>query len=316
MKGMKMMITTVTANPAIDRTVIVENLRPGSVNRVIRSRVDAGGKGINVAKNLKNLGDEVIALGFLGPNAQYIIDCLEEEGIKSDFVRIKNDTRTNIKISDILKGEVTDLNEYGPEVSKEEIELLKASIFKYAEKSKVLVLSGSLPLGVPKTFYKEVIKELKNRDLKIILDADNQALLYGIEERPFMIKPNVHELEDVVGKRFETLEEIIEEGKKLNKKGIEIVAISMGKEGSVVITDDAVFRVKPLKVEVKGTVGAGDAYVAGFAHGIYRGLSLEETIKIAAALSTSVVMKEGTGAGTIEEVNALKDKIEIERIER
>ncbi|MBE3578734.1 MAG: 1-phosphofructokinase, partial [Caldanaerobacter subterraneus] len=166
------MITTVTANPAIDRTVIVENLRPGSVNRVIRSRVDAGGKGINVAKNLKNLGDEVIALGFLGPNAQYIIDCLEEEGIKSDFVRIKNDTRTNIKISDILKGEVTDLNEYGPEVSKEEIELLKASIFKYAEKSKVLVLSGSLPLGVPKTFYKEVIKELKNRDLKIILDAD------------------------------------------------------------------------------------------------------------------------------------------------
>lgn len=311
-----MMITTVTANPAIDRTVIVENLKPGSVNRVIRSRVDAGGKGINVAKNLKNLGDEVIALGFLGPNAQYIIDCLEEEGIKNDFVRIKNDTRTNIKISDISRGEVTDLNEYGPEVSEEEIELLKESIFKYAEKSKVLVLSGSLPLGVPKTFYKEVIKELKNRDLKIILDADNQALLYGIEERPFMIKPNVHELEDVVGKRFETLEEIIEEGKKLNKKGIEIVAISMGKEGSVVITDDAVFRVKPLKVEVKGTVGAGDAYVAGFAHGIYRGLSLEETIKIAAALSTSVVMKEGTGAGTIEEVNALKDKIEIERIER
>ncbi|MEW9082801.1 1-phosphofructokinase [Caldanaerobacter subterraneus] len=310
------MITTVTANPAIDRTVIVENLKPGSVNRVIRSRVDAGGKGINVAKNLKNLGDEVIALGFLGPNAQYIIDCLEEEGIKNDFVRIKNDTRTNIKISDISRGEVTDLNEYGPEVSEEEIELLKESIFKYAEKSKVLVLSGSLPLGVPKTFYKEVIKELKNRDLKIILDADNQALLYGIEERPFMIKPNVHELEDVVGKRFETLEEIIEEGKKLNKKGIEIVAISMGKEGSVVITDDAVFRVKPLKVEVKGTVGAGDAYVAGFAHGIYRGLSLEETIKIAAALSTSVVMKEGTGAGTIEEVNALKDKIEIERIER
>lgn len=310
------MITTVTANPAIDRTVIVENLRPGSVNRVIRSRVDAGGKGINVAKNLKNLGDEVIALGFLGPNAQYIIDCLEEEGIKSDFVRIKNDTRTNIKISDILKGEVTDLNEYGPEVSKEEIELLKASIFKYAEKSKVLVLSGSLPLGVPKTFYKEVIKELKNRDLKIILDADNQALLYGIEERPFMIKPNVHELEDVVGKRLETLEEIIEEGKKLNKKGIEIVAISMGSKGSIVITNEAVFRVKPVKVEVKGTVGAGDAYVAGFAHGIYRGLSLEETIKIAAALSTSVVMKEGTGAGTIEEVNALKDKIEIERIER
>ncbi|MFV9568160.1 1-phosphofructokinase [Thermoanaerobacter mathranii] len=310
------MITTVTANPAIDRTIIVENLKLGSVNRVIRSRVDAGGKGINVAKNLKNLGDDVIALGFIGPNAKYIIDCLEDEGVKTDFVKIKNETRTNIKISDISRGEVTDLNEYGPHVSEEEIELLKKSIFKYAKESKVLVLSGSLPQGLPKTFYKDIIREVKSGDLKIILDADKEALLYGIEEKPYMIKPNVQELEDVVGKKLESLEEVIEEGKKLKDSGIEIVAISVGSRGSIVITKEGIYRVKPVKVEVKGTVGAGDAYVAGFAHGIYKGLPIEKTIKIAAALATSVVMKEGTRAGTIEEVNALKDKIEIERIER
>ncbi|WP_029689323.1 1-phosphofructokinase [Thermoanaerobacter sp. A7A] len=309
------MITTVTANPAIDRTIIVEDLKLGYVNRVIRTRVDAGGKGINVAKNLKNFGDDVIALGFIGPNAKYIIDCLEDEGIKTDFVKIKNETRTNIKISDISRMEVTDLNEYGPYVSEEEMELLKKSIFKYAEESKVLVLSGSLPQGVPKTFYKDIIRE-KSGDLKIILDADKEALLYGIEEKPYMIKPNVQELEDVVGKKLESLEEVIEEGKKLKDSGIEIVAISMGGRGSVVITKEGIYRVMPVKVEVKGTVGAGDAFVAGFAHGIYKGLPIEETIKIAAALSTSVVMKEGTRAGTLEEVNILKDKIEIERIKR
>lgn len=311
-----MMITTVTANPAIDRTIIVEDLKIGYVNRVIRSRVDAGGKGINVAKNLKNFGDDVIALGFIGPNAKYIIDCLEDEGIKTDFVKIKNETRTNIKISDISRMEVTDLNEYGPHVSEEEIELLKKSIFKYTKESKVLVLSGSLPQGVPKTFYKDIIREVKSGDLKIILDADKEALLYGIEEKPYMIKPNVQELEDVVGKKLESLEEVIEEGKKLKDSGIEIVAISMGGRGSVVITKEGIYRVMPVKVEVKGTVGAGDAFVAGFAHGIYKGLPIEETIKIAAALSTSVVMKEGTRAGTLEEVNILKDKIGIERIER
>lgn len=132
------MITTVTANPAIDRTIIVEDLKIGYVNRVIRSRVDAGGKGINVAKNLKNLGDDVIALGFIGPNAKYIIDCLEDEGIKTDFVKIKNETRTNIKISDISRGEVTDLNEYGPHVSEEEIELLKKVYLNMLKSQKCL----------------------------------------------------------------------------------------------------------------------------------------------------------------------------------
>ena len=310
------MITTVTANPAIDRTIIVEDLKPGNVNRVIRSRVDAGGKGINVAKNLKNFGDDVIALGFIGPNAKYIIDCLTDEGIRTDFVKIKNETRTNIKISDIKRMKVTDLNEYGPNVSEEEIDQIKKSILKYAEESKVLVLSGSLPQGVPKTFYKEIIREVKKGDLKIILDADKQALFYSIEEKPYMIKPNVHELEDVSGKKFESIGEIIEEGKKLNDSGIEIVAISMGERGSVVITNELIYRVMPVKVETKGTVGAGDAFVAGFAHGIYKGFPIEKTIKIAAALSTSVVMKEGTRAGTPEEVNILKDKIVIERIKR
>lgn len=308
------MITTVTANPAIDFTIVVENLKVGQINRVIRSRVDAGGKGINVAKNLKIFGDEVVALGFLGPNANYIVDYLKNEDIKAEFVKIKNETRTNIKIDDISKMETTELNEDGHFVSQEEIELLKKLILKYSKMSGVLVLSGSLPQGVEKTFYRDVMREVKSDSLKVILDADKEALLYGISEKPYMIKPNVKELEDLVGKKLQTLEEIIEEGKRLNDSGIEIVAISMGSNGSIVITKDAIFKVMPVKVVVKGTVGAGDAYVAGFAHGIYKGLPIEETIKIAAALSTSVVMKEGTRAGTLDDVSVLKDKIELRRL--
>lgn len=310
------MITTVTANPAIDRTIVVENLKIGSVNRVVRSRVDAGGKGINVAKNLKSFGDEVTALGLIGPNGQYIIDCLNELSIKTDFVRIKEDTRTNIKISDLATMENTDINEPGPKVSEYELNLLKTSIFEHSLKSAVLVLSGSLPGGVSKSFYADITKKLRGKGVKIILDADKEALLHGIAQKPYMIKPNIHELEEITGKHFNDVEDVIKEGKKLNDSGIPIVAVSMGEFGSVVITDKYIYKVYPLKVDVKGTVGAGDAFVAGFAHGIYHGMHVEETIKVAAAASTAVIMKEGTRAGTLQEVNALKDKIQIEKIER
>lgn len=310
------MITTVTANPAIDRTIVVENLKTGSVNRVVRSRVDAGGKGINVAKNLKNFGNDVTALGLIGPNGQYIVDCLNELGIKSHFIRIKNDTRTNIKISDLLTMENTDINEAGPEVSKYELNLFKMSIFEHSLKSDVLVLSGSLPGGVSKYFYADVIKDLRGKGVKILLDADKEALLHGIAQKPHMIKPNIHELEEITGKVFNTVEDVVKEGEKLNASGIPIVAVSMGDRGSVVITDENIYIVKAVKVDIKGTVGAGDAFVAGFAHGIHNGLPIEETIRIAAAASTAVIMKEGTRAGTIDEVNALKDKIQIEKIER
>lgn len=313
---MEKMILTLTANPSIDRTLMVENFTAGKLNRVIRSRVDVGGKGINVARNLKSIGDDVVTTGFIGNNALWIADFLQNEGIIADFVKIEKDTRTNIKVFDISKKELTELNEQGPEATSNEVKDLKEKVLNYAEMSEVIVLTGSLPPQVPKTFYRDLISEIKRMNTKIILDAEGEALIYGISEKPFMIKPNLYEFENLIGKKIANLNQLIEEGKKLNDNGIDVVAISMGSNGSIVITDMDIFIVEPIKVDFKSTVGAGDAYVAGFAHGLYRKLSIEETIRIAVAMSTAVVMKEGTSIATFDEISRLKDKVKFRRIER
>lgn len=310
------MITTLTLNPAIDKTLIVNGFKVGSVNRVSKIIMDAGGKGINVAKNLKNLNDDVLCLGFMGPNGNFILDVLKNEGIKSDFTMVRKEIRTNTKIIDSSTKTSTDINEAGPEISDDELKDLIKSISNHEKSSNVITISGSIPPGVPKKFYADIIDMVKNKETKILLDAEGDALKYGITRKPYMIKPNIHELSQIVGEKLENRGEIIKEGIKLNDMGIPIVAISMGSDGSIIITNDKAYIVKPIKVIVKGTVGAGDAMVAGFAHGIANNLDIVDTIKIAAAASTSVIEREGTRPCTMEDIIALKDKIEIETIER
>ncbi|HHV75433.1 MAG TPA: 1-phosphofructokinase [Thermoanaerobacterium sp.] len=310
------MVTTVTVNPAIDRTLIVNDFRLGAVNRVSRTIIDAGGKGINVAKNLKNLGCDVKCLGFMGPNGKYIENVLSELGIKFNFVQIKNDIRTNIKIVDEVSHTYTDINEAGPDVSQDEIEKLISSINEHADLSDVIVLSGSLLPNMDKDFYRQIIEKVNGKGVKVILDADGDALKLGVEGKPYMIKPNIHELRRMTGKNLESVDEIIEEGMRIIESGISIVAVSMGGSGSIVVTEDKAYKVKPIKVQVKGTVGAGDAYVAGFAYGLSENLSIEEAIKMASSASTSVIMREGTKACSLKDVEELKEKVEIEVIER
>ncbi|MDI3312295.1 MAG: 1-phosphofructokinase [Thermoanaerobacterium sp.] len=310
------MVTTVTVNPAIDRTLIVNDFRLGAVNRVSRTIIDAGGKGINVAKNLKNLGCDVTCLGFMGPNGKYIENVLSELGIKFRFVQIKNDIRTNIKVVDEVSHTYTDINEAGPDVSYGEIEKLILSINEHADLSDVIVLSGSLLPNMDKDFYRQIIEKVNKKGAKVILDADGDALKFGIEGKPYMIKPNIHEIRRMSEKNLESADEIIEEGMRIIEGGISIVAVSMGGSGSIVVTKEKAYRVKPIKVQVKGTVGAGDAYVAGFAYALSKNLPIEDAIKMASSASTSVIMREGTKACSLKDVEELKEKVEIEVIER
>lgn len=310
------MVTTVTVNPAIDRTLIVNDFRLGAVNRVSRTIIDAGGKGINVAKNLKNLGCDVKCLGFMGPNGKYVENVLKESGIDCRFVQIKSDIRTNIKIVDEINHTYTDINEAGPDVSQDEIEKLISSINEHADLSDVIVLSGSLLPNMEEDFYRQIIEKVNEKGAKVILDADGDALKLGIEGKPYMIKPNIHELRRVSKKNLESVDEIIEEGVRIIESGISIVAVSMGGSGSIVVTKERAYKVRPIKVQVKGTVGAGDAYVAGFAYGLSENLPVEDTMKIASSASTSVIMREGTKACSLKDVEELKKKVEIEVIER
>ncbi|WP_148867658.1 1-phosphofructokinase [Thermosediminibacter litoriperuensis] len=308
------MIVTVTANPALDRTIIVKDFKIGKINRVIRSRVDAGGKGINVAKNVKALGGDAACLGFLGGDDDFIVKYLEALGIAADFTVIQNSIRVNIKLIDENSSTFTDINELGPEVNFREARALIEKIKYWALRARVLVLAGSLPPGIERDFYREAILSVRDSGAKVILDAENDALKYGIEAAPYLIKPNIHELSGLVGKKLKTPEDIIAAALPLIERGVEVVSVSMGPRGSLTVTRDRAYSVPPLDVEVRSTAGAGDAMVAGFALALENGLDIRQAVKMASAAAACAVTREGTQPVDVKVFSSLIDKVRITEI--
>jgi len=306
------MIITVTLNPAIDKTIEIDDFIIGNVNRIVSTRVDAGGKGINVSKVIKELGDKSLALGFLGGNSgNQIKNYLDDINIKNDFLILKGETRTNIKIIDKVNNTHTDINEKGPSLMGQDITNIKEKIMEYCKPDSLVVLSGSVPIGVSSDIYCEIIKDVKNKGGKVILDADGEMLLQGIKAGPYMVKPNVEELEKAFGKKINNEEEVIETARKILEYGVKYVVISQGSEGSIFISADKVAKVKGIKVEVKSTVGAGDSMVAAMAVAIENNYSFEETMKLACATSAANVMTEGTQTGRLVDIEMLKKQVTI-----
>ncbi len=311
---MIVVILTVTPNPALDRTIILKGFKLGQVNRVIRSRVDVGGKGINVAKNIKALGGHSICLGFMGKGDDFFVNYLKEQGIASDFTTIQNPIRMNIKLVDEVSSTFTDLNEPGTKVTPTEIKMLLDKITQWAQKCKVLVLAGSLPPGVNKGFYGEVITKVKHYGVKVILDTEKEALKSGIEAAPYLIKPNIHELSELVGKKLKTQKDILAAVMPILKKGIKTVVVSMGPNGSLAVTRDIAYSVPPLDVKVKSTAGAGDAMVAGLALALENGMNMKSAVKLASAAAACAVTREGPQPIDVNICNELIDKVKVKEI--
>ena len=186
------MIITVTLNPALDKTIEIDEFKIGSVNRIVSTRVDAGGKGINVSKVIKELQQESLALGFLGGSSgNHIKSYLDDLNINNDFILVKGETRTNIKIIDRVNNKHTDINENGPSLVLEDITRIKEKIMKYCKQDSLVVLSGSVPSEVQGDIYSEIIKDIKSKGGKVILDADGELLIAGIKAGPYMVKPNI-----------------------------------------------------------------------------------------------------------------------------
>jgi len=306
-------ITTITFNPAIDKTMIIDNLRVGRVNRESGLRTDAAGKGINVSKVIQKLGGKSTAMGILAGNpGKFIKDELDRIGIESDFLIIGGQTRTNVKVVDGINNLVTDINENGPFVSEDDLRTFERKVIDNLSEDSIAVFSGSVPRNVDKEVYKRLISEAKANGVKTILDADGELLIEGLKAGPYLVKPNIHELEKVFSKSMESTEDIIEYGEKLLEYGVEHVIVSRGGDGSVFISKDQIAIVNGIKVEVRSTVGAGDSMVAAIALAIDKGYSLEDTIKLAVAASAASVMKEGTQSGSIDDINRLIDKVEFE----
>ena len=301
---MEKKILTVTLNPCIDKTITIKEFKYGGLNRAEKIRTDIGGKGINVSKVLKNFGADVFACGIVaGKQGREIIEFLDNSTIPNLFTYAEGETRTNYKIVDIESRITTEINEPGFYVNQDVLENCIENIKKMLPSIEIMILSGSLPLGVNDDIYKRLIEIAKNYDVKVILDADSEKLKRGIEASPYAIKPNLFEFEQLLGTKLESHEKVINAAKKYIDTGtVSIIIISMGAEGALFVSDKIVYLAAPFEIECKSTVGAGDSMVAALAYGLQQGYDFKTIARMAVAAGTITASKEGSGVCTLEEV--------------
>lgn len=302
------MIYTLTLNPAIDYYMSMGNFQLGSLNSLEEGYTLPGGKGINVSKVLKNFSVESKALGFVGGfTGDYIKKHLNEYEIESDFIELQENTRINIKLK--TKDSETEIAGKSPTISRENVkELLKK--FEEIKKDDVVILSGSVPNSISKSIYADIIKLLP-KDCKVILDTRGLHLVEGLKEGVFLTKPNNHELEEFFNRKLNNIEEIIQAGKDLQALGSKNVLISLGKDGSILITEKEVYIGNAPQGKLISSVGAGDSMVAGVVYGIAKGMTLEDSYKYGIASGSSTAFSEGLT--TFEGMNSLLNKIEIKK---
>lgn len=266
-------IVTVTLNPAIDETITLKRLLPGSVMRAQTVRFQPGGKGVNVAACLADGGFKVAAAGLLGKdNAQFFQDFFAQNSIEDRFLYIAGATRTNIKL--VTPQETTDINMPGLAGPDTVLDRIRQWISGVA--SDYLILTGSLPPGCPDDFYADIVSCRQNRKARIIVDCSGKplkAVLAG-QARPFCLKPNRDELAEWAGKPLKTLESVLAEARQLHKDGITLVAVSLGQEGAVFVSDEGAVHAVIELGPVESTVGAGDAMVAGMTAALSEGANL------------------------------------------
>lgn len=287
---------TVTPNPAIDRTVEIANFAPGAVNRAEPLRAAAGGKGVNVAATLAGKGFRIAATGFLGRENAVIFEALfAAKPVADRFVRIAGETRIGIKIDDPAARQTTDINFPGATPSASDLAALRRAV--EALDAPWFILAGSLPPGVDPGFYRELAAALKNRGCGVIVDTGGEPLRLAIEAAPAVIKPNIHELEALLGQPLRDEAAVVRAAQALLERGPRLVVVSMGGAGACFVTAGGAVIARPPRVEVRSTVGAGDAMVAGIAAARLRGLPLEECARLATAFSVEALTRASGYAG-------------------
>ena len=273
------MIYTVTFNPSLDYIVTVDNFTTGRVNRTTTEFMYPGGKGINVSIVLKNLGYDNIALGFeAGFTGEEIIRRISDMGIIHDFIHVDSGlSRINVKIRSDNESEI---NGQGPAIEADHINKLYQR-FDKLKNGDILVLAGSIPTVMPDSMYMDIMKYLKGRNIKIVVDATKDLLVNVLEYGPFLIKPNNHELGEIFGVELKTRDEVVEYAKRLQKMGAVNVLVSMAGEGAVLVAEDgSIFKTPAPKGVVKNSVGAGDSMVAGFIAGYLNSGNYVEAFKM------------------------------------
>ena len=309
------MIITVTLNPALDKTLTIPGFALDAVNRVVSGRLDAGGKGVNVSKVLKSLGIESLATGFLGgATGAMIADALERLQIPSEFVYTAGETRTNLKVFDPKNHTYTDLNEPGAAVSADDLTRLRKKLCDRAAPGDTVLFAGSLPSGVPADVPAAWAAELKARGVLVAVDQDGEALREMIKTRPFFIKPNEHELRELMALPDTEIVTLCSAAWALVRHGVRHVAVSLGEKGALFADADGILLARGPRVEAVSTVGAGDALTAAYLCALERESPREDAARIAIAAATAKVTCPGSSPPAREAVEALIPKIKIQTI--
>lgn len=294
------MINTITLNPSLDYIVGVDNFNIGSVNRSEKEIVYAGGKGINVSIVLKNLGIENRALGFIaGFTGAEIENIVKTHGVNSEFIKLENGmSRINVKLK---SKEETEINGMGPNITEVDIQKLYKKLFDMKDED-FLVLAGSIPNSLPNDIYETIMKDFQHKNINFVVDATKELLLNVLKYRPFLIKPNHHELAEIFNVKLESVDEIIIYAKKLQELGARNVVISMAGDGAILITEEGeVLKVCAPSGKLINSVGAGDSMVAGFLAGYTKTRDVKSAFKMGVATGSASAFSEGL---------ATKDKVE------
>lgn len=303
------MIYTVTLNPSIDYFIELDDFEVGGLNRIKTERKRPGGKGINVSAVLQNVGLDSVALGFIGGfTGKFIIDSLTEKNIKTDFVNVEGDTRINVKLHSTIE---TEINGAGPNITTFKLEQLVEKI-NQLQKGDVLVLAGSIPSSLPSTLYQQITMKLQDKEVKVVVDATKDLLVEVLPYKPFLIKPNHHELGEIFGVEINNAEEAIPYGKKLIEMGAQHVIVSMADKGSLLFVNEKVYYASIPEGKLVNSVGAGDSVVAGFIASYLKTQDVIKAFRFGATAGSATAYSEGLA--TAEKINELISQVQVNEL--
>ncbi|TWT10429.1 1-phosphofructokinase [Streptococcus sp. sy004] len=303
------MIYTVTLNSSIDFIVRLEQLALGGVNRMISDDKFVGGKGINVSRILKRLGVDNTATGFIGGfTGRFVEDGLLSEKIQTDFVWVDQDTRINVKVK---ADKETEINGAGPVISSEQLVSLEEKLSQLTSDD-VVVFAGSAPANLGNEVYKQLIPLVKQTGAQVVCDFEGQTLLDSLAYQPLLVKPNNHELEMIFGVQLSGLDDVETYAKKILDQGAQHVIVSMAGDGALLVTPEATYFAKPIKGQVKNSVGAGDSMVAGFTGEFVKSNDPVEALKWGVACGTATAFSDDLAE--LEFIKEIYQKVEVEKL--
>ncbi|MER2604440.1 MAG: 1-phosphofructokinase [Siculibacillus sp.] len=307
-------VVTVTLNPAIDLTVAVDRFVVGTVQRARTAVSTVGGKGINVAGCLADWGAAVAVTGVLGrANDVAFADFFAEKKIADRFVRTAGETRTNIKIADLATGDTTDLNLPGLTFAEGTFDAVRATLMRSAAPGRPVVLAGSLPDGLPESAWSTLIDDLARLDARVVLDTSGHPLAAALAGAtlPHAIKPNAHELEQLLGRPLPTIADLVAAARDLVRRGVALVVVSRGAEGALFVDAETALAARLPAMTVLSTVGAGDAMVAGVVAGLVEGAALDRLARLAVAFATAKLQRIGPHLGSPALVASLAERVDV-----